>query len=305
MYARSFGATRVSVPVIGQGTWHIDRAERVDAVRALRAGIDAGMTHIDTAEMYGDAEAIVAEAIADCREEVFLVSKVVPGNATRRGVTRACEASLRRLKTDRLDSYLLHWPGQHPLEETIAGFEDLRRAGKILSWGLSNFDVDDLDRALAIAGPDRIACNQVLYHLNERAIEHAVLPWCERHGVAMVGYSPFGRGEFPDPASVGGGREDVVRRTSRGRTACKARSRAQRREPRANTLCRAMAVHEGRGVATRDTHQHPPVIEKGHGLHSGSASRFRQAQSCFSLARIASRSMSGSSPAQRPPGTAP
>ena len=204
MYARSFGATRVSVPVIGQGTWHIDGSDRADAVRALRAGIDAGMTHIDTAEMYGDAEAIVAEATADCREEVFLVSKVVPGNATRRGVVRACEASLRRLKTDRLDCYLLHWPGQHPLAETIAGFEDLRRAGKILAWGLSNFDVDDLDQVLAIAGPDRIACNQVLYHLNERAIEHAVLPWCARNGVALVGYSPFGSGDFPDPSSAGG-----------------------------------------------------------------------------------------------------
>ncbi|MCJ2138107.1 aldo/keto reductase [Methylobacterium sp. J-026] len=204
MHARSFGATRVQVPVIGQGTWHIDRSDRGDAIAALRAGIDAGMTHIDTAEMYGDAEAIVAEAIVDCREEVFLVSKVVPGNATRRGVARACEDSLRRLRTDRLDSYLLHWPGQHPLEETIAGFEDLRRAGKILSWGVSNFDVADLDRALAIAGPDRIACNQVLYHLNERAIEHAVLPWCEKNGVALIGYSPFGSGDFPDPASPGG-----------------------------------------------------------------------------------------------------
>lgn len=204
MHARSFGSTRIPVSVIGQGTWNIDRSDRGDAIAALRAGIDAGMTHIDTAEMYGDAEAIVAEAMADCREEVFLVSKVVPGNATRRGVVRACEASLRRLRTDRLDIYLLHWPGQHPLEETIAGFEDLRRAGKILSWGLSNFDVDDLERALAIAGPDRIACNQVLYHLNERAIEHAVLPWCEKHGVAMVGYSPFDSGDFPDPASAGG-----------------------------------------------------------------------------------------------------
>jgi diketogulonate reductase-like aldo/keto reductase len=213
MYARSFGATRVSVPVIGQGTWHIDSSDRTDAVRALRAGIDAGLSHIDTAEMYGDAEAIVAEAIADCREEVFLVSKVVPDNATRRGVARACEASLRRLRTDRLECYLLHWPGQHPLEETIAGFEDLRRAGKILAWGVSNFDVDDLDRARAIAGPDRIACNQVLYHLNERAIEHAVLPWCERHGVAMVGYSPFGSGEFPDPASAGGRVLDGIARS--------------------------------------------------------------------------------------------
>ncbi|MBE7247403.1 MAG: aldo/keto reductase, partial [Actinomycetospora chiangmaiensis] len=155
MHARGFGAARVNVPVVGQGTWRIDGAERASAIRALRAGIDAGMTHIDTAEMYGDAESIVAEAIADCREEVFLVSKVVPSNATRRGVVRACEASLRRLNTDRLDCYLLHWPGSHPLAETIAGFEDLRRAGKILSWGVSNFDVEDLDRALAIAGPDR------------------------------------------------------------------------------------------------------------------------------------------------------
>lgn len=204
MRARSFGATGISVPVIGQGTWRMDETGRAAAIAALRAGIDAGMTHIDTAEMYDDAESIVAEAIAGLREEVFLVSKVVPGNATRRGVVRACEASLRRLKTDRLDSYLLHWPGHHPLEETIAGFEDLRRDGKILSWGLSNFDVEDLDAALRIAGPYRIACNQVIYHLGERAIEHAVLPWCARNGVALVGYSPFGSGEFPDPSSAGG-----------------------------------------------------------------------------------------------------
>lgn len=200
MHAKTFGAARVDVSVIGQGTWRIDGSDRADAVRALRAGIDAGMTHIDTAEMYGEGEAIVAEATAGRRDAVFLVSKVVPGNATRRGVVRACEASLRRLNTDRLDAYLLHWPGSHPLEETVAGFDDLRRAGKILSWGVSNFDVDDLDRLLAIAGPDRIACNQVLYHLGERAIEHAVLPWCTAHGVAMVGYSPFGS----DPASPGG-----------------------------------------------------------------------------------------------------
>ena len=204
MYARTFGAARAAVAVIGQGTWRIDGSDRADAVRAMRAGVDAGMTHIDTAEMYGDAEAMVAEALADRRDGVFLVSKVVPGNATRAGVVRACEASLRRLATDRLDAYLLHWPGSHPLEETVAGFEDLRRAGKILSWGVSNFDVQDLDRLLAVAGPDRIACNQVLYHLGERAIEHAVLPWCAAHGVAMVGYSPFGSGAFPDPASAGG-----------------------------------------------------------------------------------------------------
>ena len=213
MYARTFGAAQVGVAVIGQGTWRIDGSDRADAVRALRAGIDAGMTHIDTAEMYGGAEAMVADAIIDRREAVFLVSKVVPGNATRAGVVRACEASLRRLATDRLDAYLLHWPGSHPLEETVAGFEDLRTAGKILSWGVSNFDVDDLDRLLAMAGPDRIACNQVLYHLGERAIEHAVLPWCAAHGVAMVGYSPFGSGAFPDPASAGGRVLDGIART--------------------------------------------------------------------------------------------
>ncbi|MGU3537864.1 aldo/keto reductase [Methylobacterium sp. A54F] len=218
MQTRGFGSTGTQVSVIGQGTWRIDGADRADAVATLRAGIDAGMTHIDTAEMYGDAEAIVGEALAGLREEVFLVSKVVPGNATRRGVVRACEQSLRRMRTDRLDSYLLHWPGSHPLEETIAGFEDLRRAGKILSWGVSNFDVADLEAALRIAGPYRIACNQVLYHLGERAIEHAVMPWCAANGVAVVGYSPFGSGDFPDAAS-GGGRllQEIAER--RGTTA--------------------------------------------------------------------------------------
>ncbi len=213
MHARTFGTVGPAVAVIGQGTWRIDGSDRADAVRALQAGIDAGMTHIDTAEMYGEAEVIVAEAIAGRRAEVFLVSKVVPDNATRRGVVRACEASLRRLATDRLDAYLLHWPGSHALADTVAGFEDLRRDGKILSWGVSNFDVDDLEPLLAMAGPGRIACNQVLYHLGERAIEHAVLPWCAEHGVAVVGYSPFGSGAFPDPASAGGRALEEIART--------------------------------------------------------------------------------------------
>jgi diketogulonate reductase-like aldo/keto reductase len=135
---------------------------------------------------------------------VFLVSKVLPGNASRKGTVEACERSLRRLKTDRLDCYLLHWPGQHPLEGTIAAFEELERKGKVLSFGVSNFDVPNLEEALAIAGPGRLACNQVLYHLEERAIEHAVIPWCEEHGVAVVAYSPFGSGRFPGPSSRGG-----------------------------------------------------------------------------------------------------
>jgi diketogulonate reductase-like aldo/keto reductase len=147
---------------------------------------------------------MIAEAVAGRRDEVFLVSKVLPRNATRSGVIRACERSLRRLGTDRLDCYLLHWRAGTPLAETITAFEELKSAGLILSWGVSNFDESDLDEAQAIAGPGRIACNQVLYHLNERAIEHAVVPWCERNGVAVVGYSPFDSGQFPSSNSPSG-----------------------------------------------------------------------------------------------------
>ena len=190
--------------MIGQGTWYIDRGHRKTAVDALRRGLDLGMTHIDTAEMYGDAELVVAEAVAGRRDEVFLVSKVLPSNASRRGTVTACERSLARLKTDRLDCYLLHWRGSYPLAETVAAFEQLVAAGKIRSWGVSNFDADDLDEMLSVSGKGRIACNQVLYHLQERAIEHAVIPWCQRHGVAVVAYSPFGHNEFPSPRSKAG-----------------------------------------------------------------------------------------------------
>jgi diketogulonate reductase-like aldo/keto reductase len=162
------------------------------------------MTHVDTAEMYGDAELVIAEAIAGRRDDIFLVSKVLPSNASRRGTIAACERSLARLKTDRLDCYLLHWRGSYPLDETVAAFEELADAGKILSWGVSNFDTDDLDQLLAVAGKGKIACNQVLYHLRERAIEHAVIPWCEQHGVAVVAYSPFGHDDFPSPRSKAG-----------------------------------------------------------------------------------------------------
>ena len=204
MERRPFGPMPREVAVIGQGTWYIDDAHRPTAVAALRRGIDLGMTHIDTAEMYGDAEIVVGEAIAGRREEVFLVSKVVPSNASRAGVVASCERSLARLRTDRLECYLLHWPGSHPLEQTFEGFERLREQGKILSWGVSNFDVPDLEVAWEVAGKGRIACNQVLYNLEERAIEHAVLPWCEEHGIAVVAYSPFGHGRFPDSRSPGG-----------------------------------------------------------------------------------------------------
>jgi diketogulonate reductase-like aldo/keto reductase len=204
MEKHRFGSA--SIPVVGQGTWYFEQAPRAAALAALRRGLDLGLTHIDTAELYGSgkAEEIVGEAIAGRRDEVFLVSKVMPQNASRAGTIAACEKSLKRLKTDRLDCYLLHWRGRHPLAETFAAFEELKRAGKIRAWGVSNFDADDLAEASGVAGAANIACNQVLYHLEERGIEHTVIPWCEKNGVAVVGYSPFGSGSFPKAASAGG-----------------------------------------------------------------------------------------------------
>ncbi|HEY0233491.1 MAG TPA: aldo/keto reductase [Afipia sp.] len=204
MIQRVFGPTRRETSVIGQGTWYIDRGDRAAATAALRRGLDLGMTHIDTAEMYDDAELVVADAIAGRRDEVFLVSKVLPSNASRTGTIKACERSLQRMKTDRLDCYLLHWRGSYPLEDTVAAFDQLIEAGKILSWGVSNFDASDLAEILDVSGEGRIACNQVLYHLGERAIEHSVIPWCEAHGVAVTAYSPFGHDDFPNPKSEAG-----------------------------------------------------------------------------------------------------
>ncbi|EGP08471.1 aldo/keto reductase [Bradyrhizobiaceae bacterium SG-6C] len=204
MKQKPFGNIGQQVSIIGQGTWYIDRGDRLSAVAALRKGLDLGMTHIDTAEMYDDAELVVADAISGRRDEVFLVSKVLPSNASRKGTIAACERSLKRLKTDRLDCYLLHWRGSYPLEDTVAAFEQLVSDGKIRSWGVSNFDAGDLAEMTDVAGEGRIACNQVLYHLNERAIEHSVIPWCEAHGVAVVAYSPFGHDDFPEPQSAGG-----------------------------------------------------------------------------------------------------
>jgi diketogulonate reductase-like aldo/keto reductase len=204
MEHRRFGSAGRNVSVIGQGTWYIDRAHRASAITALHRGIDLGVTHIDTAEYYGEAENIVGEAIAERRDGIFLVSKVMPQNASRAGTIAACERSLKCLRTDRLDCYLLHWRGQYPLVETFAAFAELKASGKILSCGVSNFDIADLEDAEAAGGKGEIACNQVLYHLQERAIEHAVLPWCAEHDVAVVGYSPFGHDAFPEPQSRGG-----------------------------------------------------------------------------------------------------
>jgi diketogulonate reductase-like aldo/keto reductase len=186
------------VPLVGLGTWQMEDDDRASCIAALRAGLDAGATHVDTAELYGWGlvEELVGEALAGRRAEVFLVSKVHPRNAARVKVLQACEQSLKRLRTDHLDLYLLHWRESHPLEDTLGALEELVRSGKTRAWGVSNFDVDDLEEAERIVGPGRIACNQVLYHLEERAIEHAVLPWCKQHRVPVVGYSPFAVGRF-------------------------------------------------------------------------------------------------------------
>jgi diketogulonate reductase-like aldo/keto reductase len=207
MQHRQFGSPSRQVSEIGQGTWNIEQVPIDAAVAALRRGIELGMTHIDTAEMYGSgkAERLIAKAIAGRRNEIFLVSKVLPSNASRKGVVQACEATLARLNTDRLDCYLLHWRGTYPLRETVAAFDQLISDGKILSWGVSNFDVADLEEVYGLSSSYPPVCNQVLYHLEERAIEHAVIPWCSTHGIAVVAYSPFGsESGFPAPRSAGG-----------------------------------------------------------------------------------------------------
>jgi diketogulonate reductase-like aldo/keto reductase len=186
--------------VLGQGTWRLgeNSSRRRDEMAALRLGLDLGMTLIDTAEMYGDGatEEMVGEALAGRRDEVFLVSKVLPRHATARGTVTACEASLRRLRTDRLDLYLLHWPGNVPLEETLKGFEALRSAGKILSWGVSNFDTDDMETLLALPGGREVTTNQVLYNLSRRGIEWDLLPLCREVGVPVMAYSPIEQGRL-------------------------------------------------------------------------------------------------------------
>jgi diketogulonate reductase-like aldo/keto reductase len=196
MELRPFGSRDRFVPVIGQGTWMMERDGRAAAVGALRRGIELGMTHIDTAEMYGSGrvEEIVGEAIRGLRERVFLVSKVLPSNASFRGTRLACERSLERLKTDALDCYLLHWPGSHPLDETFRAFDALLAEGKIRSFGVSNFDVRGMEEAVRLS--KNIACNQVLYHLDERTVEHALAPWCERREIPVVAYSPIGAENF-------------------------------------------------------------------------------------------------------------
>jgi diketogulonate reductase-like aldo/keto reductase len=189
-----------NVPKIGIGTWNMERDDKASCIAAIRRALELGLTHVDTAEMYGSGrvETLVGEALDGRRDQVFLATKVLPRNASYEGTLRACERSLERLRTDHVDLYLLHWREDLPLADTFRAFETLREQGKIRAWGVSNFDDGDLAEALQIVGPGKIACNQVLYHLGDRSIEHRVIPWCEKHGVATVAYSPFGSaGGFP------------------------------------------------------------------------------------------------------------
>lgn len=188
------------VSALGQGTWYMgeDRGARKAEVAALQLGLDLGLTLIDTAEMYaeGGAEEVVGEALAGRRERAFLVSKVYPHNASRQGVAAACERSLRRLKTEHIDLYLLHWRGSVPLAETVTGFEVLQRAGKIRHWGVSNLDLDDMRELRDVPGGAACAANQLLYNLSRRGIEWDLLPWLRQQGVATMAYSPIEQGRL-------------------------------------------------------------------------------------------------------------
>ena len=189
-----------AVPQLGQGTWHMGESGRArkDEVAALSLGLDLGMTLIDTAEMYGDggAEEAIAEAVAGRRDECFIVTKVLPENSTRSGTIAACERSLKRLKTDRIDLYLLHWRGRPPLRETLEAFQTLQETGAIRFWGVSNFDVEDMAELIALPGGNECATNQVLYNLRRRGIEAGLLPWCRERAIPIQAYSPIEQGRL-------------------------------------------------------------------------------------------------------------
>ena len=194
------------IPKLGQGTWEMGEqpARRATEIAAIRAGVELGMTLVDTAEMYGDGatESLLGEALGGLRERVFLVSKVYPHNASRRGVQTACEKSLKRLKTDHLDLYLLHWRGSVPLEETVTGFEALRQAGKIRHWGVSNFDTDDMDELMTVPGGDACATNQILYNVARRGPEYDLLSWLAAHDMPAMAYSPVDHARLPKRSAL-------------------------------------------------------------------------------------------------------
>jgi diketogulonate reductase-like aldo/keto reductase len=208
MLSKKFGWTGVDIPVIGQGTWMIEGNSEKEkrAIETLKIGLKLGMTHIDTAEMYGDGhvEELVAEAISSRRNDIFLTSKVLPSHASYEGTLTACMESLRRLKTEWLDLYLLHWPGPYSIPDTMRAMEKLVEEKRIRFIGVSNFDIEELNVAESALKKEKLACNQVLYHLKDRGIERRVLPYCSQRGIAVVGYAPFGHGNFPSPNSSEG-----------------------------------------------------------------------------------------------------
>jgi diketogulonate reductase-like aldo/keto reductase len=199
-------ASGITLPALGFGTWNMgeDSAKTKDEIAAIGKALDLGMTVIDTAEMYGNggAEKITGAALQGRRDEAFLVSKVLPWNASLKGTVQACEHSLKRLGTDHLDLYLLHWRGEHPLEETVAAFERLKQDGKIREWGVSNFDVDDMEELFSVENGRNCAANQVLYNLTRRGIEFDLLPWCQQRNIAIMAYSPIEQGRLTSNADL-------------------------------------------------------------------------------------------------------
>lgn len=195
----------LQVCALGQGTWNMGKlpARRAEEIRALRTGIDLGLTVVDTAEMYENEE-LVGEAVRNCRDRVFLVSKVLPGNASYRGTKQACERSLHKLGTDRIDLYLLHWKGPHPLSETVRAMLELQREGKILRWGVSNIDVPDMEHIRTLPGGGTCAADQVLYNLQERGVEYDLIPWCSERGMPVIAYSPMGEGALANDGLLAG-----------------------------------------------------------------------------------------------------
>jgi len=245
-----------SVPAFGLGTWHMgeNRGRYADEVAALKLGIELGITLIDTAEMYGNgvAEEIVAEAMGNNRDKLFIVSKVLPYNASRQGTIEACERSLKRLKTDRIDLYLLHWTGSHPFAETLAGFERLKEQGKIRHHGVSNFDRSDMEKWYALAGGNTVASNQILYNLNRRGPEFDLIPWCRERSISIMAYSPVDQGRMLGHKAL------VDRRIGHDRHPQGQPPGTRPPKPRVARPQAHRAGHRRRRVGPADRRDHPP-----------------------------------------------
>ncbi len=246
MKTKPFGSTGIELPVIGQGTWDVPEngARAAQAKRAIQRGIELGMTHLDTAEMYGNGrvEELVGEAIAGLpRETLFVATKVLPSNAHFRGTLDAADRSLKRLRLEYLDLFMLHWPGDHPIEDTMRALERLVQDGKTRFVGVSNFDADEMLEAVSYLSGVPLACNQVLYHLRERGVEHDVIPAARARGIAIVAYTPFGRGHFPRAHAAEGGVLDAIARKY-GATARQVILAFLTREPNVFTIPKASLV---------------------------------------------------------------